>query len=82
MVKSHIGWHTCGRPDHNRVAIALWVSTFLLPCFIAAQKMDVKAMQEIVMKKYGVHIPNHTCWRARKMMKEIVDGKLRKGTST
>jgi len=32
-------------------------------------------MQEIVMRKYGIHIPNHTYWRARKTMNEIVDGK-------
>ena len=66
MVKSHTGWHTCGRLDHNRMAITPWVSTFLLPYFIVAPKMDVKAMQQIVMRKYGVHIPNHTCWRQEK----------------
>jgi len=48
------------------MAAATWVSTFLLPYFIAASKMDVKAMREIVIRKYGVHIPNHTCCKARK----------------
>jgi len=43
------------------MATTLWVSTYLLPYFIAAPKMDVKAIQEIVMRKYGIHIPNHTC---------------------
>jgi len=32
-----------------------------------------------LMRKYRVHIPNHTCWTARKMMKEIVDGKHEEG---
>jgi len=40
------------------MATALWLSAFLLPYFIAAPKMDVKAMQKIVMTKYGVQIPN------------------------
>jgi len=36
MVKSYTGWHTCVRPNHNRMATAPWVSTFLLPYFITA----------------------------------------------
>ena len=79
MVKTHTGFHCCGRPDQNRMATAPWVSQFLLPYFMAAPKMEVKAMQEIVMRKYGVQIPNHTCWRARRLMKDIVHGKHEEG---
>lgn len=32
-------------------------------------------MQKIVMKKHEIHIPDHTYWRVRKMMKDAVDGK-------
>jgi len=35
--------------------------------------MDVKGMQEIVMRKYSNHTPKHTCWRARRMLKDAVD---------
>jgi len=61
------------------MATAPWVSTLLLPYFITAPKMDVKAMQKNVMRKYRVHIPNHTCWRVRKLIKEIFDGKHEEG---
>ena len=79
MVKTHTGFHSCQRPDHNRMATAPWLSSFLLPYFIGAPQMDVKTMQEIVMSKYGVQIPKHTCWRARRLMKDIVDGKHEDG---
>ena len=79
IVKAHNGRHICGRPDQNRMATATWVSKFLLPYFIATPKMDVKEMWDIVMRKYGFQIPNHTCWRARKMMKDAVDDKHEEG---
>ncbi|KAJ8442544.1 hypothetical protein Cgig2_026486 [Carnegiea gigantea] len=44
-----------------------------------ALKMDMKGMQKIVMRKYEIHILNHICWRARKMMKDAVDGKHKEG---
>ncbi|KAJ8421831.1 LOW QUALITY PROTEIN: hypothetical protein Cgig2_024207 [Carnegiea gigantea] len=69
MVKSHNGRHICGRPDQNRMVTTPLVSKFLLRYFIVAPKMDVKEMQKIMMRKYGIYIPEHTCWRARKMMK-------------
>ncbi|KAJ8448909.1 LOW QUALITY PROTEIN: hypothetical protein Cgig2_030765 [Carnegiea gigantea] len=45
----------------------------------ATPKMDVKGMQEIVMRKYRIHIPDHTCWKARKTMKDAIDGKHKEG---
>ena len=28
-----------------------------------------------MIRKYEIHIPDHTSWRARRMMKDAVDGK-------
>jgi len=61
MVKAYSGRHICGRSDQNRMATAPEVSKFLLPYFIASPKMDMKGIQDIVMRKYGIQIPNHTC---------------------
>ncbi|KAJ8423187.1 hypothetical protein Cgig2_002558 [Carnegiea gigantea] len=61
------------------MAIAPYVSKYLLPYSIASLKVDVKGMQEIMMRKYGIYIPDHICWRERRMMKDAVDGKHEEG---
>ena len=82
MVKSHSWWHIRGTEDHNRMAIVPWVSKYLLSYFIAAPKTDVKGMQEIMMRKYGLHTPKHTCLTVMKIIGGATDGKHEKGTST
>ena len=37
--------------------------------------MTVVNMQKLIMEKFGVTVPRHTCDRVKKLMKSWIDGK-------
>lgn len=67
MVKSHSGRYICGRPQQNRMATTPYFGKYLIPYF--------NGMQEILKRKYDIHVPKHTCGRGRRLAKDDIDGK-------
>ena len=41
--------------------------------------MDKRIMQKTVIKRFGVAIPDYTCWMVRKLMKYVVEGRHNEG---
>ncbi|KAJ8430970.1 hypothetical protein Cgig2_008316 [Carnegiea gigantea] len=60
--------------DHNRIALYHWVTKTLLTDFKANPTIDFKAMQKILMERYDLDISIHTCQRAKKRLKEWIEG--------
>ena len=48
---------------------------YLIHYFKIAPKMDINGMQEIVKRKYDIHVPKHTCGRGRRLAKDDSDDK-------
>ena len=79
MIKSISGTHMCSVIEANKSAGSAWVATHLLGDFKSNPNMDANGIQQTIMARYGVLIPKYTCWRARKLMKEVVEGKHDEG---
>ena len=65
----------CPMAEQNKMANFIWVASHLLDDFRSNPNMDVKCMQDTIMRRYGVLIPNHICCTTRRFMKESVEGK-------
>ena len=52
-----------------------WVAEQLLTDFKANPSMSAVTMQKLIMERFGVAVPKHTCHRARKVLRSLVDGK-------
>ena len=74
MIKRHSGKHICGRNEDNKSATSRWVASNLLSYYRANPNAAVENMEDFIMTKYGVKVPKHTIWRARKLMKIQVEG--------
>lgn len=79
MLRSLTGNHTCPRRESNNNASSRWVANHLLTEFRSYHDMTVEVMQDRIMTKFGLHIEDYTCWRAKKIMKQIVEGKYDDG---
>jgi len=79
MVRSLRGSHVCALIEANKVAGSTRVATHLLADFKYNPDMDANGIQQTIMARYTVHIRKYTCWRARKLMKEVVEGKHDEG---
>ncbi|KAJ8430866.1 hypothetical protein Cgig2_023544 [Carnegiea gigantea] len=62
--------------DANRDVIVNKMARTLRQGTLWTRNRDDK---ETVIRKYGIHIPDYTCWRVRKMMKDAIDGKHEEG---
>ncbi|KAJ8425504.1 hypothetical protein Cgig2_015878 [Carnegiea gigantea] len=69
MMRRHSGKHICGRTDSNKSASSRWVASNLLSYYRANSNATVKNMEDFIMTNYGVKVPKHTLWRAKKLMK-------------
>ena len=74
MIMRHSRKHICGRTEANKSASLRWVATHLLSYYIANPNAAVENMEDFIMTKYGVRVPKHTLWRARKLMKAEIEG--------
>ena len=74
QVKSLEGSHSCPKLQHNSLAPYHWVANALFTDFKSNPTMGLKAMQEIIMERHGLDIPIHTCQRAKKRLKEWIEG--------
>lgn len=79
MVKTIIGRHSCHMPEQNRMTTSKWVVNHLLSAFRASLNMKVAGMQEYILNKFGIQVPNYACWRAMRQMREIIEGKHEEG---
>jgi len=74
-IKSLKGSHSCPRLQENKMASHPWVAEQLVTDFKANPSMDAGNMEKLIMKRYGVSVPSHTCHRAKKLLKSWVDRK-------
>ena len=74
-VKSVKGKHTCAKLVHNTMASSSWVATELLALFKENPTMDYLTMQNYLMERHGIAVPTHVCQRAKKLLREWVEGK-------
>ena len=52
-----------------------WVATELLALFKENPTLDYLTMQNYIMERHGIEVPTHVCQRAKKLLKEWVEGK-------
>ncbi|KAJ8434079.1 hypothetical protein Cgig2_030514 [Carnegiea gigantea] len=55
------------------------VATKLLDDFKDNPNMDKGTIQKTLIRRFGVAVPDYTCWRARKLMKNVVEGRYDEG---
>ncbi|KAJ8443094.1 hypothetical protein Cgig2_030862 [Carnegiea gigantea] len=75
IIRSIAGSGVCPVAEENKMANSRWVASHLLEDFRSNPIMDGKCIQDTIMKRYEVFVPNHICWAARRFVKEIVKGK-------
>ena len=61
------------------MATSKWLVNHLLLVFRASPKKKVPGIEECIMTKFDIRVPNYTCWRAMKIMREIIEGKHEEG---
>jgi len=74
-VKSVKGKHMCAKFVHNTMASSSWVATELLALFKENPTMDYLTMQNYLMERLGIAVPAYVCQRAKKLLREWVEGK-------
>ncbi|KAJ8425365.1 hypothetical protein Cgig2_015079 [Carnegiea gigantea] len=66
--------HKCPNTQFSKHALSKWVATKLLDEFKDNPNMDKGTMQKTLVRRFGVVVPDYTCSRARKLMKNVVEG--------
>ena len=79
MIRSLTNGYKCPNTQFNKHASSRWVATRLLDEFKDNPNMDKGTMQKTLMRRFGVAVPDYTCWRARKLMKNVVEGRHDEG---
>ncbi|KAJ8421507.1 hypothetical protein Cgig2_013185 [Carnegiea gigantea] len=77
MIRSLNEGHKCPNTQFNKHASSKCVATKLLDEFKDNPNMDKGTMQKTLMRRFGV--PDYTCWRVRKLMKNVVEGRHDEG---
>ena len=62
----------CPVSQENKAISSKRIATHLLADFKSKSNMDANGIRQTIMTRYGGHIPNYTCWRARKLVKDIM----------
>ncbi|VFQ94034.1 unnamed protein product [Cuscuta campestris] len=79
MIKTLCEEHVCSVKEHHKRAGASWVASHFLEDFRSNKEMKASTLQKLVLSKFTTYIPKYTCWRAIKLMREIVDGRHEDG---
>ena len=77
-IKSLKGSYSCPRLQENKMASHPLVAEQLMIDFMANPTMRASNIQKLITERYGVAVPRHTCDRAKKLLKSLVDGKHEK----
>ena len=67
--------HNYPRLDVNKMGSHPWLASQLITAYNANTRLELSAMQELLMERYGLSIWLHTCYRAEKLLKEWTEGK-------
>jgi len=70
--------HSCRRKHKNSILKSAWVSDKLIGKFRAQPNMPVKEIVEDVKDRWGVDVKEHRLYRARRLAKEKIRGKVNK----
>ncbi|VFQ71559.1 unnamed protein product [Cuscuta campestris] len=65
--------------EHHKRAGASWVATHLLEDFRSNREMNATTVKKLIFKRFNTYIPNYTCWRGLKLMRQIVEGRHEDG---
>ncbi|VFQ67332.1 unnamed protein product [Cuscuta campestris] len=79
MIKTLIDGHVCSVKEHHKRAGASWVATHLLEDFRSNREMNSATVKKLILKRFNTFIPNYTCWRGLKLMRQIVEGRHEDG---
>jgi len=79
MIRSLTDGHKCPNTQFNKHASSRWVASKLLDEFKDNPHADKGTMQKTLMRRFGVAVPDYTCWRARKLMKNVVKSRYDEG---
>ena len=69
--------HTCTRQHRNSAVKSAWIADKLIDKFIAQPNMPLKAILGEVKEKWGVNVDNSKLYRARRITKEMLQGKVK-----
>jgi len=61
IIRSTAGSHVCPVAEENKMANSRLVVSHLFEDFRSNPNMDGKCIQDIIMRRYEVFIPNHIC---------------------
>jgi hypothetical protein len=75
-VRSFQPKHSCRRRHENSILKSNWIADKLIDKFRAQPNMPVKAIVEEVKGRWGVDVKEHRLYRARKLAKDKIRGKL------
>jgi len=75
-VRSFQPKHNCRRKHQNSILKSNWIADKLMDKFIAQPNMTVKAIVEEVNDRWGVDVKEHRLYRARRLAKEKIRGKV------
>ncbi|VFQ81391.1 unnamed protein product [Cuscuta campestris] len=79
MIKSFTDGHVCAVKEHHKRAGAAWVASHMLEEFRSNREMNATTVQKRMLTKFNTYIPNYTCWRALKLMRNMVEGRYEDG---
>jgi hypothetical protein len=75
-VRSFQPEHTCRRKHKNSIVKAKWIGDKLIEKFRAQPNMPVKEIVEEVKDRSGVDVEDHRLYRARRIAKDKIRGKM------
>lgn len=75
-VRSFHPEHTCRRKHKNSIVKSNWIADKLIDKFRAQPNMPVKAIVEKVKGRWGVDVEDHRLYRARRIAKDKIRGKI------
>jgi hypothetical protein len=75
-VRSVQSVHNCRRKHKNSILKSSWIADKLIEKFRAQPNMPVKAMVETVKERCGVDVKEHRLYRARRLAKDKIRGKV------
>ena len=79
MIRSLNEGHRCPNTQFNKQASSRWVAFKLLDEFKDNPNIDKGTMQKTLIGRFGLAVPDYTCWRIRKLRKNMVEGRYDEG---
>jgi hypothetical protein len=76
-IRSYQPKHKCTRRHKNTIVKSTWIANKLLEKFRAQPNMPLTAMQGEVKDKWGVDTPKAVLYRARRLAKVAIQGKVK-----